>query len=949
MEEEIFAIKLGKSITIGYEKNGETFIIKDKNQNSMFDYLIRIEDELEINMNDIINYIIEGKINTIETDIKITYIDEIYRIEVLKAKKIYLLEHALMKLFEKIKLIIKNSIGKPLNKLIIIFNNIPYELQLIIHRAAMISKIQIINFIDLNKSIIFFLNYNKSIKNNSNSIAIIKIDEKIEISVFEKNRTKRIFNSIKNNNDINFEKVTLKEEIKGINEVTDENGGMSYIQNYINKLIKSQNGREENINKIFIYKNTENENLNQCCIFGALYSTHFPISKESIIIFDFIDYEENYKLKELTIIDNNYKINKKRMEILFDDEDIPFENCYYKNIVVNFMGDNNTIINNIITIYYNKINFYGLTKDIDNTNSTEFIFFKNFPKIQIGDKYNVEIEEKFEDNQIFKRVNILNVNREKITLNGNPLLLYDSLDSSENKIIEDELNKDILVLVGQNLKILSYFEKNLYYKQSIINDKRKKYLLDLLKDIKIINKASIFDLQKNEKALLNMTLICNNNLNIIRFKNYLTGNINTFNKLDEQLLIDYGQFLIFQKIFYKNHTLDITDFNFKKFSIIFNSLNSFHEKCKKYEKDSFILSKLYNSACNALLDYLEKSYEINQDNLLDLIVFDEDNIYRAANDNNLEFILNLSKKSFIYPYFLQFNSSFNFSQSLVYEDNYIVTCKTSMITLNQMKLDLIKCLPKYGIRIFFDTEYLADTILNTDITIYNEKKIFGDFLSEKELLCCNDIDYTRRVALSFLQKHERFSHYKKYLNKTEKNFIDSPRGIINYEKSSIFILGSIKDMDKGELGESLEYIITNGRRSLIDNLYNLKVKINCKELFDINLFLENNNCNLIQKLKKVEEFIKNKIVTQDINKIKSDDINKQSGKNEDNDFIHKKKIINNTYYDEKDDNNNNIEKINIELENKKMKIIKAYPYRKYTFSKNTTQEYKIVNGKLVPW
>ena len=90
MEEEIFAIKLGKSITIGYEKNGETFIIKDKNQNSMFDYLIRIEDELEINMNDIINYIIEGKINTIETDIKLTYIDEIYRIEVLLTQKKYI-------------------------------------------------------------------------------------------------------------------------------------------------------------------------------------------------------------------------------------------------------------------------------------------------------------------------------------------------------------------------------------------------------------------------------------------------------------------------------------------------------------------------------------------------------------------------------------------------------------------------------------------------------------------------------------------------------------------------------------------------------------------------------------------------------------------------------------------------------------------------------------------
>ena len=45
-----------------------------------------------------------------------------------------------------------------------------------------------------------------------------------------------------------------------------------------------------------------------------------------------------------------------------------------------------------------------------------------------------------------------------------------------------------------------------------------------------------------------------------------------------------------------------------------------------------------------------------------------------------------------------------------------------MITLNQIKLDLIQSLPKYGIRISFDTDYLANTILNTDITIYNEKK-----------------------------------------------------------------------------------------------------------------------------------------------------------------------------------------------------------------------------------
>ena len=54
-----------------------------------------------------------------------------------------------------------------------------------------------------------------------------------------------------------------------------------------------------------------------------------------------------------------------------------------------------------------------------------------------------------------------------------------------------------------------------------------------------------------------------------------------------------------------------------------------------------------------------------------------------------------------------------------------------MITLNQIKLDLIKSLPKYGIRICFNTHYFASTLINTDITVYNEQKSFGHFLTIK--------------------------------------------------------------------------------------------------------------------------------------------------------------------------------------------------------------------------
>ena len=58
--EEIFAIKLGNNISISYEINGQTAIIKDRDHNSIFNYL-NIIDKREINVNEIIKNIIEEK------------------------------------------------------------------------------------------------------------------------------------------------------------------------------------------------------------------------------------------------------------------------------------------------------------------------------------------------------------------------------------------------------------------------------------------------------------------------------------------------------------------------------------------------------------------------------------------------------------------------------------------------------------------------------------------------------------------------------------------------------------------------------------------------------------------------------------------------------------------------------------------------------------------------
>ena len=223
------------------------------------------------------------------------------------------------------------------------------------------------------------------------------------------------------------------------------------------------------------------------------------------------------------------------------------------------------------------------------------------------------------------------------------------------------------------------------------------------------------------------------------FKRYFSSKIKNFNEYDADLLIKYGKYLILKKIFItSDNTLDFNELNYQKYKKINDSLNEFYNKCKLVEKDFLQTAKLYNTACHMIIDFLEVDNELKGDILFDLIQFDNDNIYKEANHNNIDLILKLTKNSFLYPYFLQFNSSFNNSENIIFSSENIETFKVSMLTLNQIKLDLLKSLSKYGIRMYFNTKYFASSVLSTGITIYNEKKLFRQFLEKEELKSNND-------------------------------------------------------------------------------------------------------------------------------------------------------------------------------------------------------------------
>ena len=556
MEKDIFAIKLGSNIVIGYEKNGQKTIIKDKDNNPFFNYMIKIDDNLEINIKKIINYIIKGKFGKVDDNFNIICANEIYRIEIIKNGKIYLLEELFMKLLEKIKNVINTLINKQLNKIILIYQHLTYELLLILKRASIISRLKIINFIDINKSVRFYLDYQNIIHKN-NSIVLIQFDENIQISLYDKNSIKRIFNSEIKKNDINIKFMPLKKEL---DEIINKNY-FNYIKKFINKLTVKAYGAEEIIDKINLFNNTESEYINEITISGALYSTTFPISKECLLIFNFIDYNNNYPIEQLKILEKSYKINRNILEINIDDLEIPFEDCYYRNINIIFKDNFSNNTENIITIYYNQKNYFFCTKDIDNANSAEFIFFRTFPTIRINNVYNIDIKEKFEENQIFKRVNILNVNRDLIKLDDKPLIYYDALEPLNNtpyKIKEINLFPDTLFLIGKNLNVLSFFSKDMHYKLSYIQDKNKVNVLDLLENIDLIgDNVSLEQLIKNKKKLLEMTQECKNILNQTIIGKYQYGNIQNFNEYDINIFIKYGKYKLFEQIFYNDYKLEL--------------------------------------------------------------------------------------------------------------------------------------------------------------------------------------------------------------------------------------------------------------------------------------------------------------------------------------------------------------------------------------------------------
>ena len=101
---------------------------------------------------------------------------------------------------------LENKEKLSLKKLILIYDFIPYEIILIIQQAAFVNELNIINMIDNNKALRYYLD--KEEKNLKSSIDIIYIsiiiiyDNKVHISVYTSESIRKIFNKLKEKTEI---------------------------------------------------------------------------------------------------------------------------------------------------------------------------------------------------------------------------------------------------------------------------------------------------------------------------------------------------------------------------------------------------------------------------------------------------------------------------------------------------------------------------------------------------------------------------------------------------------------------------------------------------------------------------------------------------------------------------------------------------------------------------
>ena len=321
IDKNLGILKLDKKIIFSKEKGiiDNTFSLN---------FQIIVENNIIINLFEIMNLISKKGYQSQSGNYSIEKINEKYIINIKESDSKYNLDELLIQFFEKIKEQINDKNNLPIDKLILIDDDTPLEIRLIIQQASLINGIEIINIIDTNKALRFYINLFKP--NQESSIdgfisIIIKYNKHIDIAIYTDDPIRKLFKSYQEiPNDLEeIKDLKIAKEGFIVLEKSDKNEKFIKIKEYLSNLINNEIGNQEfkNIEKIYIFEGNNLESLNQKIFLGAFNSLNFGKSQECTALFKIIDNKElndNKKINEIIIENCKYNLEKKEIPILLD-------------------------------------------------------------------------------------------------------------------------------------------------------------------------------------------------------------------------------------------------------------------------------------------------------------------------------------------------------------------------------------------------------------------------------------------------------------------------------------------------------------------------------------------------------------------------------------------------------------------------------------------------------
>lgn len=581
-----------------------------------------------------------------------------------------------------------------------------------------------------------------------------------------------------------------------------------------------------------------------------MFSKHLE-KKIAILNFQFLeeDIDPKNPLIKISILSQSIEINlpkKKKYNIEFYDHsnnDYKVYNCQFifQNMVKEYS----------ISIYFGKSNYYYC--GIELADESLEVIFSDFlsKKIDKEDCYIIYKNKKYFPVEDFslktrKRISFINLNLKEIVI---PKFLM------ENECIKVEQLKErnylfSISVTNKSQKLIGIYLNNpsIYPTIPGINEYN-----DIL--VNIIKEGNEFLQYKEEYENLNC---------------YLDGvNIPLINKFDELLRksveIEYtvAPFFIYYRDDYDNEELEFINL-YSEFLLMFPLIKNYPKNGKCINKFTYYKQYYYSKksisnfmktikdniskkdkillkycACSCLNSLLYDGYGKNCENLFSFLDFGKkDTIYYDAIQHNLTFIDSLKETSEIFLFLLQLNSG-----SSINKINSILSSRMTMLSVDDIKKQLKKTIPKYGIRYSSIAGFRAISFCEIRMTCFCESSIFNHVC--ENISSQIDHNYSYRFVLSNVLKHEDIAHlnfainnfsfqqdkrinskvknYDKYINSSPfeyyKTFkVHGEESEESTENRISIVVNDINGEEKGESGESLMFFLTRGDKRLMNIL-----------------------------------------------------------------------------------------------------------------------------------